>query len=238
MFAKSILQRRSRRGAIILNPYGGGTLIGSIGSTTFQRGRFGNLARSRVKPVDPNTLRQQTVKSIMTQVSAEWDALAAAAVAEWDSYALNTPVTGPKGTEIVLTGRQMYMKSRMFQLRNGLGPLTTAPSTPGILAQPLLVMGYETTTGAVTIESASGMPTNGAVRVLTSRNLKATRNYWKGPFEQTAVEVTALSPPLTVATISPLPVDGEKVFVKYKAWDSDSNKVSSSVIAEVVATTA
>jgi hypothetical protein len=221
--------------AIILNPYGGGTLIGSIGSTTFQRGRYGNLARARVKPVDPNTPRQQEVKTYMTQASAEFGAISAASMAQWNSYALNTPIIGPKGTQIVLTGRQMYMRSRMFQLRGTLGPLLTAPSTPGVLPIPSCTFTYDVATGVVALTAISAVPTNYAIRFLISRNLGPSRNYWKGPFETTHVEVSTITPPVTIATIAPVPVAGEKVYVKFKAWDADTNKVCASSIVEVIA---
>lgn len=234
MFRKSILRRHTRRGAIVLSPYGGGTLVGSIGSTTFQRGRFGNLARQRVKPVDPNTSRQQEVKTVMALVSAEWNALAASLVAQWNSYALNTPITGPKGNEIVLTGRQMYMRARMFQLRSTLGPSSFPPSTPGTPGIPGLTFTYELN-GEVKLTGVSTSVASGAIRLLVSRNLRATRNYWKGPFEQTFVYQIGDATPALIATITPTPAAGEKVFVKAKLWDATENTVGASSTSPVIA---
>ena len=221
--------------AIIQNPFGGGVLIGSIGSTTFQRGRFGNLARSRTKPVDPNSPRQQAVKINMSLASAEWDTLSAAQVDAWNSYGANTPTTGPKGNQINLTGRDMFMRSRMFQLRGDFGPLLTAPPLPGQLEIPAVTLVYNSGTGVLDLTAIQGEPAVGVVRFLTSRNLRGTRNYWKGPFELTFNHETAFPPPIAIATVVPAPLVGNKVFVQYKAWSADSNAVSPSAIVPAIA---
>jgi len=223
--------------AIIQNPYGGGVLIGSIGSTTFQRGRFGNLARSRTKPVNPNTLRQQTVKAFFTQASAEWDTLLTQIERDgWVDYALNTPVTGPKGNSITLTGRQMWMRARVFQLLYGGGPGTFPPTVPGIPPEPIPVLAYDTATGDITLTSLTGVPAVGIINFLISRNLAPSRNYWKGPFTQSAFEPVGVITPAVIATVPVPGVAGDKVFVQSKVWDANNNTVSYKVIQPVIGT--
>lgn len=223
--------------AIIQSPYGGGVLIGSIGSTTFQRGRFGNLARTRTKPVNPNTLRQQTVKAFFSQASGEWDSLLTGAERDgWIDYALNTPVTGPKGNSIVLTGRQMWMRARVFQLLYGGGPGTFPPPTPGIPPEPLAVISYDTGTGDVSLDALAGVPAAGIVNFLISRNLKPSRNYWKGPFTQSAFVLIPAIPPIVIGNVSPVGVVGDKIFVQSKVWDANQNTVSYKVIQPVIGT--
>lgn len=235
MLRKHLLRRNSRRGAIIQNPYGGGVLIGSIGSVTFQRGRYGNLAHARTKPVDPNTPRQQDVKIQMTIAAAEWNTLTVDQVQDWISYAANTKITGPKGNQINLDGRGMFMRSRMFQLRGGFGPLLTAPTLPGELPIPAVTITYDTVTGDVILTGITNEPATGVVRFLTSINLRNTRRYWKGPFQQTFQYDTAIGTPALIANHTPFPLAGNKVFIQYKAWSADSNAVGPSAIVPVLA---
>lgn len=235
MPANRILKSHARRGAVIIGAAGGGTIIGSIGSWTFQRNPFGNLVRSRVKPVDPNTPRQQEVKAYMTQAATAWNALTVAQVQAWKDYAAATPITGPKGQQIVLSGRQMYMRSKMFQLRGFFGPLEDAPALPGELQIPLGTVTYSVVDGNITLTGLTNFPASGVVRFLISRNLRSTRNYWKGPFNQTYQHDTATLLPVVIGNITPFPTAGDKIFLQYKAWDANTNAVSPDATFPVVA---
>lgn len=229
-------RRNRKRGAIILNPFGGGTLVGSIGSVTFQRNRYGNLARSRVYPVNPNTQRQQAVRSAMSVLSAAWrDALTPAKRTAWEDYAAATPYTNKTGGTVFLTGRQMFIRSGFFTLVY-VGTLNTdAPVLPGLPAIPTPTFTLTAATGELNLTALANTPTNFTINLLNSTALQPTTNYWKGPFVATATATEASMLPVLLDTLPNPLTAGDKAFVKTTLHDSDTNTLSTFRITEVIA---
>jgi len=97
--------------------YGGGVvqMAGSIAGTTFARNRSGNYARARTKPTNPNTARQDVVRSAMAFLTARWsDTLTAAQRTAWGLYAANVNMLNRLGEVIHLSGFNHYVRSNLI----------------------------------------------------------------------------------------------------------------------------
>ena len=87
-----------------------GTLRGSIGDNTFSHNRGGDYVRRRVSPTNPNSSRQQAMRSILSTLSAAWSSvLTAVQRAQWNTWAEAQSKTGPLGNTINLTGINAYV---------------------------------------------------------------------------------------------------------------------------------
>jgi len=82
-----------------------GNLRGSVGANTFSHNRGGDYVRRRVSPTNPNSTRQQTMRTILAGLAAAWSQiLTANQRAAWNVWAANQAKEGPLGNSINLTG--------------------------------------------------------------------------------------------------------------------------------------
>jgi hypothetical protein len=101
---------------------------GSIGPIVTQGGRFGQIQRQRVTPINPKTTRQQTQRGILASVVSEWRGLTDAVRDAWE--ALAAQISGN------LTGAMCYAKINATRVTCGQAKLETPPLPPafGILS--------------------------------------------------------------------------------------------------------
>lgn len=113
-----------------LTRLGGGVvqMSGSIGGTTFARNRYGNYARARTSPVNPNSAYQQTARTAMSTAAAAWlDDLSEAQREAFRSYAAAVPMKNRLGETIYLTGQNHFVRINSFRQQLGLALITAAP---------------------------------------------------------------------------------------------------------------
>lgn len=102
---------------------------GSIAGTVFSRNRYGNYARGRTIPVNPNSSRQQAVRNIMGMLVEMWSQLLTPANrAKWDVYAANTNFVNKLGETITLTGYNHFIRSNMARQNCGVSVVEDGPT--------------------------------------------------------------------------------------------------------------
>jgi len=102
--------------------YGGGIvqMSGSIGGNTFARNRFGNYARARTKPVNPNSALQQEVRTVVAFLADRWaQTLTAVQRTAWGLYGSELSMKNKLGEDIHLTGFNHYIRSNSYLKRRG-----------------------------------------------------------------------------------------------------------------------
>ena len=101
--------------------FGGGVtqMSGSIGGTTFARNRFGNYARARTTPVNPQTANQTAVRSAIAFLAAFWaQTLTALQRTAWDDYAAGVAMSNRLGESIFLSGYNHFLRANSLSRRN------------------------------------------------------------------------------------------------------------------------
>lgn len=211
--------------ALLIGAYGGGTIIGKLGSTVFQRNQYGNLARQRVSGVNPNSLPQQLVRGQMAAMSARWkDVLTAAQRLGWKDYSTGTPLPNNRGGNSIVGGRQMFLRFNVAWTLSGASPVDDAPATPGVATPIVLALNASTTVGLQILGVNPAVPTSGLVQVRYSIPLNQSVEYYKNPWT-TAFYLTdtetypkEIKPPASVAI-------GQKYFTAARLFQPDG-KVS------------
>ena len=102
--------------------FGGGIvgMSGSIAGTTFARNRYGSYARSRTKPINPNTGRQQAVRAAIAFLTVRWSAtLTGLQRAAWNLYADNVNMKNRLGETVNLSGFNHYIRSNAIRKQRG-----------------------------------------------------------------------------------------------------------------------
>lgn len=170
--------------------FGGGVIqmSGSIAGNTYARNRYGNYVRARTKPVNPNTTRQQLVRSAIALLTARWgQVLTAADRTAWNLYAASVAMKNRLGEVVFLTGFNHYIRSNSFRAAYGKTPVDAGPVifelpaadplfafTAGEVAQQISVsfddtMDWDNETGGFLVYY-QGQPQN------------AQRNFFDGPW--------------------------------------------------------
>lgn len=111
--------------------YSGGVAqySGSIGGHTYARNSSGFYVRTKSKPVNPNSPRQQAVRTALTALTTRWaQTLTAAQRAAWDLYASNVVMKNRLGEDTFHSGFNHYIRSNTTLARLGLTIVDDGPT--------------------------------------------------------------------------------------------------------------
>lgn len=99
---------------------------GTLGGNVFSANKGGNYVRRYKKPINRNTIAQQTMRNLFMTLSAMWRNLEDSQRAAWNAIATHFPYMDSLGSSKVLSGQQLYMKlNQQIQGYNAGG--TTVP---------------------------------------------------------------------------------------------------------------
>ena len=178
----------------------GADFSGSIGSTTASRNRFGPYLRTKAIPVNPNTTRQQTVRTLFATLVSLWnDTLTQVQRDAWDLWADNTTILGKDGSPINITGQNAYIRFNVIRLQIGQGRVDAAPlifnngnpvtsfeatedAAPGVIE---LAFGGLAMANDVLI--SGGASDAGEVAVYLGGPVNPSRTFFKGPYQLSSI---------------------------------------------------
>lgn len=102
---------------------------GKIGGNVFARNASGAYVRSWANPVNPNTAKQQTVRTSFANLISSWKNLSKANQQAWEDMAPQYPYTNRLGESSQYTGQQLYNHLNM-NLQVVSATLLTTPLVP------------------------------------------------------------------------------------------------------------
>jgi len=173
---------------------------GSVGGTVYSHNRGGAYIRNRALVSNPNTDRQQAVRSAMSALSKMWgQSLTQPQRDSWTAYAANRPVTNRLGDSITLSGIAMFLRVNQFGLTtlnavvkqnpptSTLPPGTEIPayfSSEGTSGGPGSSPDYQ-----IVVTSQSLLF---GLAVYYNPSISAGIGYYKGPYPQLNIDSVAL----------------------------------------------
>lgn len=107
---------------------------GSVGGTTYAKGRSGLIMRAKTSPTQPRTVAQDTVRAAFTGSAQAWRGLTEAQRAGWHALGAQVTTTDALGQSSTLTGAQMHLALNAVLATTGALPIADAPSQPDALA--------------------------------------------------------------------------------------------------------
>lgn len=175
--------------------FGGGItqMSGSVGGTTFARNRYGNYARAKTKPVNPNTAAQAAIRGALSELTVLWSqTLSAAQRTAWNLYGASVAMKNRLGETTYLTGFNHYIRSNVMRNRVGLGVVNDGPV---IFELPAADPGFSITaseaTGEITFAYNALMDwadENGGWLILhNGQPQNAQRNFFAGPWKYCSI---------------------------------------------------
>ena len=202
-------------------------LSGSVGGVTASRNSAGAYLRNRTVPVNPNSVRQQSVRSGFAAAAEKWRELTAAQREGWAGYATGTPLLNRLGESITLSGFAMYCRVAAFiRSTNPSQSIdVSAPSQPGLSVLGVTNVLLQENTGiTITIDTPDTL-TNYIVAVGPS--LSSGVSFPGGPVTAYAVgndfagDAGAAIEPTESFNRYGLPVAGQRRVVRIAAMSTD-----------------
>lgn len=105
-----------------------GLLRGKISAVVFSHNKGGDYARRLGTPTNPNSTRQQTVRSILSTLSPGFSSLTDEQRAAWGQWASENPRTDPVGNSYTMTGHQAYVSVNCRLVDAALAVLSDPPA--------------------------------------------------------------------------------------------------------------
>lgn len=218
--------------AIIRGAFGGGQIKGSISGNTYQQGPFGTVIRNRTVPVNPSTLRQNSVRTTLGILSNAWaTALSATNRQDWEDYAAATPIPDKFGGTQIVKGRQMFMRANLLHVNITGGAVLAPPTTPGQAPPPTLSLTASEADGIEVVNNPGGGSTGDLCSILVGVAVNQSRNYYKTPFRFSAATTPTTTFPFTLPTPAAV-VIGQRWFIMARNLNGDG-KVSEAVYSRV-----
>jgi len=171
--------------------FGGGVvqMSGSIAGTTFARNRYGNYARARTKPTNPNTSGQQVVRNSLAFLTARWSQdLSAAQRTAWNLYGTSVAMKNRLGESVYLTGFNHYIRCNSILKRSNRTLVDAGPTTfelPEV--DPTIVITASQATNHITItydDTLDWLDEDDAwMTLFCGQPQNAQRNFFAGPWK-------------------------------------------------------
>ena len=205
---------------------------GSLGGLVGSHNRGGMYFRARSIPVNPATQYQAAVRQALAQLNARWvTTLTAGQRLLWAVYADNVPLTDTLGEPRNVTALNMYLRSNVVGIQNGLSIVDDAPTTYDTGGDAEFLVGtssVDATADELDLAFDNGESwaneTGGAMIVAVSRPQNASINFFKGPFRTVGtIDGDDTTPPTSPATFTlPWTVEaGQQIFVQTRVRRAD-----------------
>jgi hypothetical protein len=204
-------------------------LSGSMGGVTASRNRYGPYVRIRSNPVNPNSPRQITFRTIVADLAARWNAaLTAMQRTAWNEYAANVPIIDGLGRTIYLTGFNHFIRSNSIRLQAGLTYVDDAPAIFDLPSpdESFAIVATESDQKiSVAFDNTEDYAdeVGGALVVYTGAPQTASRNFFDGPWRYASLVAGAAIPPTSPEEMdAPHEIQtGQKVFAYARVIRAD-----------------
>jgi len=172
--------------------YGAGIIqmSGSIAGNVHARNRFGNYVRPRTKPVNPNSTRQESARTIVSYLAEYWHQdLTAVQRGLWNVYAAAVAMKNRLGETIHLTGFNHFIRTNAAQLGIGAALIEAAPTVLSLPEKDTNLVCSEEDIAAQTFTftcDTTGWAPNGdpkfGILIHQGQPKLASRNFFAGPW--------------------------------------------------------
>lgn len=171
---------------------------GSIGGTTYSRNKGGMYTRARAIPTNPNSTRQQVMRSALATLVQRWITVLTQVQRDaWSTYAQNVLVTDRLGEQIQISGQNHYIRSNAPRIQANLTPVDAAPtifdtgeavtstdfinnSSP---PDTLNILAMDSTAMSISLNFATALSDGAELLIYLGPPISTTRNFFKGPYQ-------------------------------------------------------
>lgn len=206
-----------------------GQFSGSQGNTTASHNRFGSYLRNRVVPVNPNTVKQQTSRELLSGLSSDYRDLTQVERDAWKALGVQIIRLDVQGQSYTLTGLQAYQVVNRLRISAAVAVTAVAPAfgpESNFLTLGLVVTEAIGITTATLTFTPTPLPAGVRAWVYATPPVSPGRSFFsRGEYRLIAVTAAAPTSPQAMAAaynaVFGHPTIGQKISFKCFAVSSD-----------------
>ena len=190
-----------------------------LNGSVFSKNRYGAYVRTKVTPVNPQSVAQQNARNILSTNSQAWRGLTEEQRQGWIDAAVNFPFTDIYGNSKTLSGAALYVK-----LNNNLANVFVGaiPDAPSPVAIPQLTLGTivaDESTPLITVAFTSApVPADFTMVIQATGNVTPGKSFVKNLYRQVSTPSGGSTSPADITSgwqaVHGNPVAGQKIFVR------------------------
>lgn len=210
-----------------------------LNGSVFARNRGGAYLRTKVTPVNPQTIAQVLARSLLTSFSQSWRSLTQPQRDAWNSVVDQWATTDVFGDVQNPSGQNLYIRLNINISIAGGSPLLLPPSPAGAAALTVLALASDSALSTLDVTFAPDpVPTDHAMVVDSTPNLSPGISNASAKFRTIDVVAAAATSPASVgpeqvAKFGP-PTAGQKIFVRAKLINMNTGEVSQRLQASII----
>jgi hypothetical protein len=143
-----------------------------LGGVVFTQSRYGATIRRRVKPTNPRTTAQVTVRGNFSSASKGWNALTSTQMATYISWAASNAFTDKFGGTHNLAANAAYVRYTRQRYTVGLSATTAPPGAIGAYPPAPTAAAAVSSSGIVTLTTPAQSATSGWYLIRTTAGQK------------------------------------------------------------------
>jgi len=210
-----------------------------LNGSVFARNRGGAYLRTKVTPVNPQTLAQVQARSRLTQFSQSWRSLTQPERDAWNAVVDQWATTDVFGDVVNPSGQNLYIRLNINIAIAGGISINTPPTPVGAEALTLLVLDADAGAGDFDVTFAPDpVPLNHAMVVDSTPMLSPGINNASAKFRQIAVVAAAETSPADLASEQIAKFGslsaGQKAFVRARLFNLSTGEVSQRLSASAI----
>lgn len=212
---------------------------GKIGGHVASKNRGGAYMRTKVTPVNPQSVAQTGVRSAFTTIAQAWRGLTAAQRASFNGAVANFAKTDIFGDLRNPSGSNLHQRLNLNLAAVGASPIVSAPAVANSPEAFEFSVTAAAGVPAVTLAWTSGaVPAGTAVIVETSPCLSPGKSFVKNLFRQIQVLPAADTTPTIItanfASKFGNPIAGQQIFVRTKVVNIATGIVSGTYVSSCI----
>lgn len=206
-------------------------MSGKLNGSVLAKNRSGSYIRTKITPVNPQTVAQTAVRNRLSAMSQAWKGLTENQRSAWNSSVEDWQKTNIFGDTVKPSGQNLFVGVNANVLNAGGSQLTNPPVKVGVTALTSLSFAFDTVAGTADLTFApTPVPANTVLVVEATAPMSAGKSYMKNMFRQVQVVAPAGTSPedifaaYTTKFGSVLP--GQKIGVRAKFINRTTGEVS------------
>lgn len=163
-------------------------MSGKLNGSVLFKGRNGDVIRTKVTPVNPNTTAQSLVRSVLAYLSSKFRTLTQAQIAAWNSAVANFAKTDIFGDLRNPTGLQLYVKLNANLANVGAAYIAVPPNindaASGAAGLDELTVSSDVSDTEMIVGRGATVPAGMALVIEATAPQSAGRNFVKSQFRK------------------------------------------------------
>lgn len=206
-------------------------MSGKLNGSVLAKNRSGSYIRTKITPVNPQTIAQTAVRNRLSAMSQAWKGLTESQRSAWNSAVEDWQKTNIFGDTVKPSGQNLFVGVNANVLNAGGTQLTNPPVKVGVAALTALSFAYDSVAGDAELTFApTPVPANTVLVVEATAPMSAGKSYMKNMFRQVQVVAPAGTSPVDIFaaynTKFGAVLPGQKIGVRAKFINRTTGEVS------------